>query len=214
MTLQKDAGRDCTRAWEAMPWVLRGDAPATQDDWLRAHIAGCQGCREEFAQQERLREALSLPSDLPLDADAGLARLMARLDEDEARPPVTRRFASSGWLVRALVAAVLVQAVGIGVLGVKLRGEAQPAPAYRTLSSQDEAPAAAGSLRVVPQAAMKVADWNQLLQSLHLRVAGGPNDVGAYTLVRDDGKPASDETLQRLRGTQGIRFAERVAGAP
>jgi len=206
MTLQKDAGRDCTRAWEAMPWVLRGDAPATQDDWLRAHIAGCQGCREEFAQQERLREALSLPSDLPLDADAGLARLMARLDEDEARPPVTRRFASSGWLVRALVAAVLVQAVGIGVLGVKLRGEAQPAPAYRTLSSQDEAPAAAGSLRVVPQAAMKVADWNQL--------AGGPNDVGAYTLVRDDGKPASDDTLKRLRGTQGIRFAERVAGAP
>jgi anti-sigma factor RsiW len=196
-----------------MPWVIRGDAPAAQDEWLQTHLAGCHACREEFAQQERLREALSLPSDLPLDADAGLARLMARIDEDEARPPVARRLASSGWLVRGLVAAVLVQAIGIGVLGIKLRGETPPAPVYRTLS-QEEAPAAAGSLRVVPQSTMKVAEWNKVLQDLHLHVTGGPNDVGAYTLVSEDGKAASDETLKRLRATQGIRFAEPVAGAP
>ncbi|NID15952.1 anti-sigma factor family protein [Luteibacter yeojuensis] len=213
MTLHKDAGRDCTRAWEAMPWVLRGDAPAEQDDWLKAHLASCPACREEFAQQERLREALSLPSDLPIDAEAGLARLMARIDDAETRPAATRRFASSGWLVRGLLAAVLVQAVGIGVLGIKLRGEDRPAPAYRTLS-QPEAPVAPGSLRVVPQSTMKVAEWNTLLQDLHLRVTGGPNDVGAYTLVSEDGKAASGETLKRLRATPGIRFAEPVAGAP
>lgn len=212
MTLHKDAGRDCTRAWDAMPWVLRGDAPAAQDEWLKSHLAGCPACRQEFAQQERLRRALSLPTDLPVDAEAGLARLMARIDESEARPPVARRFAS-GWVVRGLVAAVLVQAIGIGVLGMKLRGEESPAPAYRTLS-QPEAPVLPGSLRVVPQSAMKVAEWNKLLQDLHLRVTGGPNDVGAYTLVPDDGKAASKETLARLRATQGIRFAEPVSGAP
>lgn len=213
MTLHKDAGRDCTRAWEAMPWVLRGDASAEQGEWLEAHLASCPACREEFAQQERLRAALSLPSDLAVDAEAGLARLMSRIDDAEAQPPMTRRFASSGWLVRGLVAAVLVQAIGIGVLGIKLRGEESPAPVYRTLS-QPEAPVAPGALRVVPQSSMKVAEWNRLLQDFHLRVAGGPNDVGAYTLVSEDGKAASKETLLRLRAMPGIRFAEPVSGAP
>jgi anti-sigma factor RsiW len=197
-----------------MPWVLRGDAPAAQDDWLKAHLAGCPACRQEFAQQERLRRALSLPSDLPLDAEAGLARLLGRIDEAEAKPAMTRRLASSGWLVRGLVAAVLVQAVGIGVLGVKLRGEASAPAAYRTFS-QPEAPAARGSLRVVPQASMKVAEWNRVLQDFHLRVVGGPNDVGAYTVVASDGGGAfSRENLQRLRATPGIRFAEPVSETP
>jgi hypothetical protein len=196
-----------------MPWVLRGDAPTEQGNWLRAHLSGCPACREEFAQQERLRAALSLPSDLPVDADAGLAQLMARIDEAQAQPPVTRRFTSSGWLVRGLVAAVLVQAIGIGVLGIKLRGEESPAPAYRTLS-QAEAPMVPGALRVVPQSTMKVAEWNKVLQDFHLRVTGGPNDVGAYTLVSEDGKAASTQTLLRLRATPGIRFAEPVSGAP
>ena len=214
MTFQKDVGRDCTRAWEAMPWVLRGDASMAQDDWLKMHLAGCAACRDEFAQQERLREALALPPDLDVDAEAGLARLLARIDASEAAPPVKRRIGSSSWLVRGLMAAVIVQAVGIGVLGVKLRGEAPPPAAYRTLS-QDTAPVAAGSLRVVPQSTMKVSDWNAFLHTFHLRVTGGPNDVGAYTLAPLDGEaPLTAQTLQRLRATPGIRFAEPVSGAP
>jgi hypothetical protein len=195
-----------------MPWVLRGDAPAEQDDWLKAHLASCLACRDEFAQQERLREALSLPSDLPIDAEAGLARLMGRIDDAEAQPPVTRRLASSGWLVRALVAAVLVQAIGIGVLGIKLRGEEAPAPAYRTLSQAD-APVAAGSLRVVPDPAMKVAQLNDLLKSHHLRITGGPNDVGAFTVTPENGMTSQD-ALQSLRKAKGIRLAEPISGAP
>ena len=217
MTFQKDIGRDCPRAWEAMPWVLQGDASPVQSAWLNMHLSECHACREEFAQQERLRAAMSLPSDLPIDAEAGLARLMARIDEADPQRAPSRRFAASGWLTRGLVAAVLIQAVGIGVLGLKLKGEnvdhAAPAPVYRTLS-QDAAPAAPGSIHVVPASTLKVADWDALLRQYHLRVVGGPNDVGAYTLVSTDGNPAITKTVQDLRANPSIRLAEPVTGTP
>ncbi|MGF6710420.1 hypothetical protein QFZ41_001384 [Luteibacter sp. W1I16] len=217
MTFQKDIGRDCPRAWEAMPWVLQGDASPVQGAWLNMHLAECQACREEFAQQERLRAALALPPDLDIDAEAGLARLLSRIEEaDPQRVPASRWAASSNWLTRGLVAAVLIQAIGIGVLGIKLGGESgghAAAPAYRTLS-QESAPAAPGSLHVVPVATLKVAEWNNLLHQYHLRVVGGPNDVGAYTLVSTDGNAPAPQTLQRLRADPGIRFAEPVTDTP
>jgi anti-sigma factor RsiW len=216
MTFQKDIGRDCPRAWEAMPWVLQGGASPVQSAWLNMHLSECNACREEFAQQERLHAAMSLPADLPIDAEAGLARLLARIDEADPQRVPSRRLASSSWLTRGLVAAVLIQAVGIGVLGVKLRGEGTEraaAPVYRTLS-QDAAPAPAGSIHVVPSSTMKVADWDALLRQYHLRVVGGPNDVGAYTLVSTDGNTAAAKTVQELRSNPAIRFAEPVTGTP
>jgi hypothetical protein len=68
---------------------------------------------------------------------------------------------------------------------------------------------------VVPDASMTLADWNALLHSLNLQVVGGPNDVGAYTVV-PSGTPAPSAapTLQKLRATRGIRLAEPVASVP
>ncbi len=112
---------------------------------------------------------------------------------------------------------MLIQAVGIGVLGIKLnsdRNEQAAAPAYRTLS-QDTASAPAGSLRVVPASTMKVADWNALLHENHLRVAGGPNDVGAYTLVPTEGALRDRRrSCESLRANPGIRLAEPISAAP
>jgi hypothetical protein len=199
----------CARAWEAMPWVLQGTAAQQESDWLSDHLAQCEACRAEFEQQSRLRLALSLPADTGLDPNAGLDRLMARLDQPEsAEPPQPARYVS--WLNRALVAAVLVQAIGIGILGAELWSQ-EPAPAYRTLS-QSAAPVAQGAIHVVPDAGMKLADWDALLRSLDLQVVRGPNDVGAYTVVATGG--SARETLKRLRATQGIRLAEPVDSQP
>ena len=207
MTFPINSTRDCVRAWEAMPWVLQGSAPEKQSEWLQGHMDGCAACRAEFAQQSRLRLALSLPTDVPADANAGLKRLFARLDVND---PQEQRFAARGgnWLNRALVAVVLLQALGIGALGMQLWSVG--GSPYRTLS-QAAPPASAGAIRVVPDAAMTVANWNGLLHALGLKVVGGPNDVGAYTVAPADPASTGQHTLQQLRATRGIRLAEPVA---
>ena len=215
MTFSINASRDCARAWEAMPWVLQGHATPEQAQWLDGHLAQCEACRVEYAQQLRLRDAMALPADVAIDANAGLKHLLDRLDAHDAETaaPAKARVRGGGWLLRGLAAAVVLQALGIGILGLKLYRE-QATADYRTFSSQDTAPAPAGAIRVVPDAGMKVADWNALVHALHLQVVGGPNDVGAYTVVLAGSDSARNDVLRQLRATRGIRMAEPVAGAP
>src|SRR6185312_15410840 len=110
MTFQTNPDRDCAQAWEAMPWVLQGSAPPEQGESLMSHLVHCESCRAEFARQSRLQLALSLPSDIPLDANVGLKHLLGRLDAPVPQEtPIRPR--AAGWATRALVAAVLVQAL-------------------------------------------------------------------------------------------------------
>lgn len=216
MMFQTNPGRDCARAWEAMPWVLQGSAPQDQAELLTGHLAQCESCRAEFARQSRLRRALSLPSDIPLDANVGLKHLLSRLDAPTPQEEPARS-RSTSWLTRALAAAVLIQALGIGALGMKLWSEGS-SPVYRTLS-QTPAPAvpgptSAGSIHVVPDAGMTVANWSALLHTLDLQVTGGPNAVGAYTVVAKGPASTQRHVLQVLRATPGIRLAEPVATTP
>ncbi|PTR34913.1 hypothetical protein C8J98_101171 [Luteibacter sp. OK325] len=213
MRMPTDTGRECGRAWEAMPWVLQDSAPQEQTEWLMSHLAECDGCRAEFEQQKRLRLAMSLPADVSIDPELGLRRLLARIDAPVLVTAPSRATGGS-WLTRALVAAVLIQAVGLGTLGARFlaEGTAQPA-AYRTLS-QDAAPVPAGAIHVVLDNSMKVADWNTLLRSMQLQVVGGPNDVGAYTVIPAGGAAASTKTVQRLRAAHGVRLAEPVNANP
>jgi hypothetical protein len=211
MKSTKDTDQDCARAWDAMPWVLQDSAPQEQSAWLTDHLARCEACREEFAQQSRLRLALTLPTGIQLDPEAGLKRLMGRIDAHETNEAAPRARVGA-WLTRALVAAVLVQAVGIGILGMELWSSDSGRSPYRTLSNPAQQ-AAPGAIRVVPDTNMKLADWNTLLRSLQLEVVNGPNDVGAYTVMPTHTSTA-EVALQQLRTTHGIRLAEPVAASP
>ncbi|KAF1007403.1 MAG: hypothetical protein GAK28_01745 [Luteibacter sp.] len=115
-----------------------------------------------------------------------------------------------GWLVRGLVAAVVIQAIGIGILSVKVHQDGVP-PAYHTYSQVPTSPTPPGAIHVIPDAGMKVSEWNALVHAMRLEVVGGPNDVGAYTVVPVAGASARADVLQRLRSAQGIRMAEPVA---
>jgi hypothetical protein len=213
MKLTKDPDKDCAKAWEAMPWVLKVNAPEEQSAWLTEHLAGCEACREEFAQQSRLRLALALPTGIQLDPEAGLKRLLGRIDAEQQASEPRPRVQNRGWVMRALVAAaVLVQAAGMGFLGAELWSYHNANLSYRTLSDPAQ-PAMAGAIRVVPDTAMKLADWNALLHSLQLAVVDGPNDVGAYTVMPARAS-TTQETLQHLRAAHGIRLAEPVVPNP
>lgn len=210
MTIQSNSGKDCARAWETMPWVLQATAAPEQREWLMHHLAQCEACSAEFAQQSRLRCALSLPTDVPVDAERGLKRLLERLDAPDAEATPVHRW-SSGRLTRALAAAVVLQAIGIGALGVRLWSD--QAPHYRTLS-QPAQTEPAGALRVVPANGMKLADWNSLLHDLDLRVIDGPNDAGAYAVVPAGSASSSASALRKLRADRDIRLAEPVDNTP
>ncbi|AOD14797.1 zf-HC2 domain-containing protein [Xanthomonas fragariae] len=210
-------GKECSHAWELMPAVLLDSATEEENTWLIAHLAKCASCSAEFAQQNRLRQALALPSTVKLDANTGLQRLLGRLDapEQHAAPaPVAATRRSGSWTVRALAAAALVQAIGLGVMGVKLASPAPvPAHDYRTLSSATALPVPQGAIRVVPDARMSVADWDRLLHAQQLQVVGGPNEMGAYTVVPAAPQPPAQprQTVQQLRANPGIRLAEIVS---
>jgi hypothetical protein len=211
-TLPTYSSQDCPRAWEMMPWVLQQSATEEQGQWLAQHLAHCTACSAEFAQQERLQQAMSLPTDIKLDAEAGLQRLLGRLDAPMPQAE-TVRARPGGWLTRALAAAVLVQAIGIGALGLKV-WSANEHPAYHTLSQEPAAPATHGAIRVVPDANMTLADWNALLHSLQLQVVGGPNDVGAYTVAPSASASKTSNALLQLRAARGVRLAEPVTDTP
>ena len=52
------------------------------------------------------------------------------------------------------------------------------------------------------------------MHALHLQVVGGPNTVGAYTVVAADTATTQAEVVRQLRATRGIRMAEPVASVP
>lgn len=198
------SGQHCARAWELMPWVLQDSAPPEQGEWLTRHVAQCESCSAEFARQSRLRCALSLPTDIPVDVDVGWNHLLERLD-DPAREASPRRLWSGNRLAIALAAAVMVQAIAIGALGIRLWSD-PPAP-YRTLS-QPARVEPVGAIRVVPSNSMTVSDWNSLLHNLDLRVVDGPNAVGAYTVVPKESPARTTQLVRELRSSRSIRLAE------
>jgi len=210
MTNETNAGKDCTRAWEIMPWVLQATAPPEQGEWLMHHLAQCESCSTEFAQQSRLRSALALLADVAVDVDTGLKHLFERLDAPEPGT-LPARLQWGGRLTKALAVAVLVQAIGIGVLGARLWWD--QTPQYRTLS-QPASLEPAGAIRVAPEASMTLADWNKLLHDFDLRVVDGPNEVGAYTVVAKGSPATSARLLQELRASHSIRLAEPVGDTP
>ena len=199
--------------WEAIPWVVNGRATPAQTSLVAAHVAQCEDCRAELDMQTRMQQAMGgSPEDAmqPADVEAGLQRLLSRLDDVPEQQPRPAPVAPGRRLTLALAAAVVVQAVGLGVLS--LRQAPVDGAAYRTLS--DTAPPAAtrATLRVLPDASMTLSEWQATLQALDLHVVQGPNAAGAYALAPTPGTPVrtATEVVARLRVTPGIRLAEQI----
>lgn len=94
--------------------------------------------------------------------------------------------------------AVLLQGAGMGMV----RAGQQPLPADTV------------TIRVVPDAAMAVTDWNQLLHVLGLRVVGGPDKDGAYIVAPRNAAASIQHTVQQLRTIRGIKVALPLAHPP
>jgi hypothetical protein len=216
------------QAWDLIPWIVNGSAPAAELLAVQAHLEGCADCRQELEFQRQLQAAMAIPSSVEVDMRDSWQRLRSRLDV-AARPEAVartgqRRVRAGGkaWMPW-LVAAMVVQSIGLGALGAAwwsrptLPGSmpASAVGAYRTLSAP-EASVQPATIRVVFAPDVTVAQVQRMLGAARLQVRAGPSEVGVWTLgpAGDSSQAATDAVLRELRAQSEVRFAEAVAGAP
>ncbi len=211
------------RAWDTIPWVVAGSAPADDVAWLEQHVAACDACRDELPFEQSLHQAMQQRPLPATDTEAGLQRLLARVDgaggaadalaaarTTASDPPPARPRAP--WLLRGLVAAVVVQAVGLATATFALWERGHDGAAYRTYSTP--APTRPASLRLVPAPGMDMGTLRALLAAQGLEIVDAAADGSSLGLVVTDGQPATlAQALATLRAHPGVRLAEPTGHA-
>lgn len=202
------------RIWELIPWVVNGSAGAAERQAVEEHLRDCADCRDEYAFQSRLHagiaaETTGAGAD---DAQAGLRRLLARIDADAAATTPgaePRRFRPGG---RALIAAVVVQAIGLALFAALLLQRERSEARYETLT---RAPARAipAAIRLVPAPALTLAELQAMLAAEKLHVVESNAGGSIYGLAFDAVVPpgAVAAAVERLRAHRGVLLAEPIA---
>lgn len=211
------------QAWDLIPWIVNGTASEDERQDVQAHLQNCSDCREELEFQHRLQHAVTREAAPDSDAQANWARLSQRLDgaapADGSARLAVRRAKRTGW--RWATAAMVVQGIGLGVLGsalwwrVPAGGSSSPVAAYRTLSASVAA-ASPATIRVVFVPTMTVVELHAVLATTRLQVVSGPSEADVWSLAPADESERldTDRAVRLLRASPRVRFAEPIAAAP
>jgi Putative zinc-finger len=206
-------------AWALLPWLANGRIASAEREWVEAHVAGCAECRAELGAQRKVAGTMSGagPAAPVGDEQKSFNKLWARIEASEsaAQPmpegsePSAPR---SSRTVRWLAAAVVVQAIGLGVLGLgALRA---PTPEYTNVS-QPLNPLASPAVRLVfaPDASMQTI--NTLLAHQGLQLVEGPGLQGNFTAILSTDAVASGASAESVAAVMkkdpNVSFAEPVA---
>ena len=222
MTIDLEGSRCEEEAARLLPWYVAGRLPAADLERVTRHLEHCAICRDDVAHEREVRALLRSDSRVEYAPQAGLAKTLARIDELSREAPVAARSMSARGpsflrrrsAVQWLTAAVLVQAVGLGVLGSSLlhrRTAGVDAPRYVTLSAGVPPVATGSHIRAVFSPTMTLAELKALLAADSLTIVRGPSDAGAYTLGSID--PAFEASrlapmVAALRADARVLFVE------
>lgn len=214
-------------AWALLPWVANGRIAAEEREWVEAHVHTCAECRAELAAQRMIASGMRdepTPAAVASDEQRSFDKLWARIEASEsATPPATGMSAGGGFrasrTIRWLAAAVIVQAVGLGVLGFSaLSGGAAPSDGFTLVTSEDPrtgAGLAAPAVRVVFAPQASIGTINTLLTHQGLEIVGGPGTQGNYTAALTAGAQASGASAKSVAAVMSkdpnVSFAEPVA---
>ena len=214
-------------AWALLPWLANGRIAPEDREWVEAHVQTCAECRAELASQRLVashvnRDEAVSPQPGASEEQRSFNKLWARIEASEsAAAPATGTTGvavpvpRSSRTVRWLAAAVVVQAVGLGILGLALNNRGtDAAKVYETVSSPEarlHAPAV--SLAFAPQTSMETV--NTLLTHQGLNIVGGPGGVGNYRAELSADAVASGATADSVAAVlskdPNVTFAQPIA---
>jgi len=206
---------------EMLPWFVNGRLSEADRQRVDAHLRVCEACRDELATQSRIYSLMSVDAGVERMPMAGLNRLRRRIDSLEdagpaAAPDAAARSgasAGSSWRERRSAIAASIAMTAVGALAALLwnQHERRIAPAYFTVTTTAPQPANT-AIRAVFAPTVTLSELQVLLDDAHLKIVSGPTEAGVYSLAMS-GSPSVDWSLQRLRGNEGVRFAEPVVPA-
>jgi anti-sigma factor RsiW len=228
------------QAWDRIPWIVNGTLPQSERLAVEAHLETCADCREELEFQRRLAVSMATCNSPDIDPQVSWQRLRQRIDAsaptpDTSAPPAVRAPPATReghmrdgpvlegqarrW-VPWLVAAMVVQAIGLGALGSVLWSRstnttASTAGVYRTLSA-NEAVSDSATIRAVFAPNMTIARMQALLGAAGLQVRSGPSSAGVWSLepAREANRASTQFALRQLRDSPEVTFAEAIGGSP
>jgi Putative zinc-finger len=200
--------------WDLIPWVVAGSASTSDQQRVQQHLLRCEDCRDEMAFHQSLHGGMHSSASQDSSADEGLARLWARVDEAQVVAGPAPQPSANG-RQRWLVAAVLVQAIGLAAMAGLLL-QRQPEAGYQTLSSG--AAHSAAVVRLVPAPEMPVAQLSALLSRHGLQIVESNHDGTLLGLARmpvpstptSAANTTAPELAQRLRAEAGVLLAEPI----
>ena len=204
-----------------LPWYVNGTLDAGDKERVTRHLEHCAVCRADLAQARDVRGMLKARRGVDHAPQAGLERTLARIDELTREPPTAvaptvlagrRRITPTQWLA----AAVVVQAIGIGVLGAAVAGRGTTVGADYTTLSSTAPPANGPRIRAVFAPATQVEELRGLLSANGLAIVAGPSEAGVFTLAVQDAhadRARVDSLLVALRRHRVVEFAEPATDA-
>ena len=212
-------------AWALLPWLANGRIAPEDREWVEGHVAGCAECRAELAAQRLVvsqveRDEAAAPVPAASDEQRSFNKLWARIEAAESvsasstsgtGTPASAPRASR--TVRWLAAAVVVQAIGLGVIGLALMG--QRSDAFMTVSSIEAPRANAPTVRIVFSPDASISTINTLLAHQGLSIVSGPGTSGNFTAQLSADAVASGASAESVAAVisrdPNVTFAQPVA---
>ena len=210
-------------SWALLPWLANGRIAAEDREWVETHAQTCAECRAELAAQRMVatqlqRDGAVSPPNASSDEQRSFNKLWARIEaaESATTPAADVRgavpVARSSRTVRWLAAAVVVQAIGLGVLGLALRGGT---PDKFVTVAQVEPRTDAPAVRLVFAPGASMTTINTLLAHQGLSIVSGPGASGNYTAVLSADAVASGASAESVASVisrdPNVAFAQPVA---
>ena len=215
-------------AWALLPWLATGRIAPDDREWVEAHVQGCAECRAELASQRLVashvnRQESTSPQPAASEEQRSFNKLWARIEASESASTLATGTTGTGVAasrsartVRWLAAAVVVQAIGLGVLGVAFVGNDSRNGSELIHTVADPQPrldAPAVSIAFAPETSMGTV--NTLLTHQGLSIVGGPGGEGNFQAQLSADAVASGATAESVAAVlskdPNVTFAQPIA---